>query len=242
VQILAATDFSTRSQRALRRAGLLAQAGGAELTLVHVVDDDRPKNLVEIEMREAERILAEKISAMAELRGAQCRSLVVAGDPFDGILRSAGAIGADLIVMGAHRKLLLRDIFVGTTVERVMRTGPHPVLMVNNEVRQPYRNVVAAVDMSEPSANAIRAARSAGLIGDESLTLLHAFLPLGKHRMSVAGINHTAIDEYVASERQRAVDELVAFTAANQFDGPNAAAQGRRALRGDFAGRRGDEA
>jgi nucleotide-binding universal stress UspA family protein len=75
--------------------------------------------------------------------------------------------------------------------------------------------------MSEPSANAIRAARSAGLIGDESLTLLHAFLPLGKHRMSVAGINHTAIDEYVASERQRAVDELVAFTAANQFDGPN---------------------
>lgn len=98
MQILAATDFSTRSSRALRRAGLLAQAKGAELALVHVVDDDQPNDLVQIERREAERILAEQISAMAELRDAQCRSEVVAGNPFDGILRTAGSIQADLIV------------------------------------------------------------------------------------------------------------------------------------------------
>ncbi|MCB8823361.1 universal stress protein [Microvirga rosea] len=61
----------------------------------------------------------------------QSRALVVAGDPFDGILRAAASTGADLIVMGAHRKQLLRDILVGTTIERVIRTGPHPVLMVN---------------------------------------------------------------------------------------------------------------
>jgi universal stress protein E len=40
MRILAATDFSTRSQRAVRRAGVLARDKGAELTLVHVVDDD----------------------------------------------------------------------------------------------------------------------------------------------------------------------------------------------------------
>jgi universal stress protein E len=219
VTILAATDFSTRSHRALRRAGLLAQARGAELTLLHVVDDDQPKDLVEIEKREAERILAEQISAIAEMRGAQCRPMVIAGDPFDGILRTAGSIKADLIVMGAHRKQLLRDIFVGTTVERVIRTGPYPVLMVNNEVRQPYRNVLAAVDMSEPSAHAIRAARSAGLIGEQGVTLLHAFVPLGKGKMAMAGIDRAAIDEYVASERRKALDELVAFLAANELDG-----------------------
>ena len=60
--------------------------------------------------------------------------------------------------MGAHRKQLLRDIFVGTTIERVIRTGPHPVLMVNNEVRRAYRTALAAVDMSEASASAIRTA------------------------------------------------------------------------------------
>jgi len=51
MQILAATDFSTRSYRALRQAGLLARACGGELSLVHVVDDDRPPDLVAIETR-----------------------------------------------------------------------------------------------------------------------------------------------------------------------------------------------
>lgn len=220
MRILAAIDFSTRSHRALRRAGLLAQTRGAELALVHVVDDDHPNDLVEIERREAERILAEQIGAMSELRDAKCRPMVVAGDPFDGILRTAGSIKADLIVMGAHRKQLLRDIFVGTTIERVIRTGQYPVLMVNNEVRQPYENSVAAVDMSEPSANAIKAARAMGLIGDRGITLLHAFFPLGKGKTSVAATDRTAIDKYVAGERDRAVDDLVAFLAVNGLGGP----------------------
>jgi universal stress protein E len=220
MRILAATDFSTRSHRALRRAGLLAQTRGAELALVHVVDDDHPNDLVEIERREAERILAEQIGAMSELRDAKCRPMVVAGDPFDGILRTAGSIKADLIVMGAHRKQLLRDIFVGTTIERVIRTGQYPVLMVNNEVRQPYENSVAAVDMSEPSANAIKAARAMGLIGDRGITLFHAFFPLGKGKTSVAATDRTAIDKYVAGERDRAVDDLVAFLAVNGLGGP----------------------
>ncbi|MFL5282460.1 MAG: universal stress protein [Rhodopila sp.] len=96
---------------------------GAELTLVHVVDDDQPSGPVALETREAERILRELIGAMPELRHIRCRPLVVAGDPFDALLRTA-ASEADLIVMGAHRRQLLRDIFIGTSVERVIRTGP----------------------------------------------------------------------------------------------------------------------
>ncbi|MCC2653849.1 MAG: universal stress protein, partial [Microvirga sp.] len=65
---LAATDFSTRSQRAVRRAGLLAQAYGAELALVHVVDDDQPQDLVALETREAQRILNEQITVVSELQ------------------------------------------------------------------------------------------------------------------------------------------------------------------------------
>jgi universal stress protein E len=221
MQILAATDFSTRSCRALREAGLLAQASGAELTIMHVVDDDQPEHLVAVESREGERILAEQIRTMSELNATPCRPMVVAGNPFDSILSSAEAIGADLIVMGSHRKQFLRDLFVGTTVERVLRKGQFPVLMVNNDGNGLYRNAVAAVDMSEPSANAIRVARSIGLIGEDSINLLHALLPPGIRQMTTAVINRQTTDEYVANERQTATKELSAFLAANELACPN---------------------
>src|SRR4029079_11526643 len=119
MQFLAATDFSTRSNRALRQAGLLAQPGRDRLLVVHVVDDDQPEELIRAEKREAELVLAEQMDSMPELRGVECRPMVVTGNPFDGILRVAADSRADLIVMGRHRKQLLLDIFVGTTIERV---------------------------------------------------------------------------------------------------------------------------
>ncbi len=217
MKILAATDFSTRSQRALRRAGLVARDIAAELTLIHVVDDDQPSEIFELERREAQRYLEEQMGSIAELRGLHCESAVVAGDPFDGILKAAEARSVDLVVMGAHRKQLLRDIFVGTTVERVIRTGPCPVLMVNAEVEHSYKKVMAAVDMSEPSARAIKTARQIGLIGDTSLSLVHGFDAFAKGKMANAGIGKDEIASYVEQERLVADRELAAFLEANDF-------------------------
>src|SRR5690625_4803989 len=172
MRILATTDFSSRSRRALRRAGLLAREKVCRLVIAHVVDDDRPTRLVELEKREAERQLAEQVDTLAELRDIDCRTLVVTGEPFDGILRIAESVAADLIVMGAHRKQFLRDIITGTTIERVIRTGPFPVLMVNNENRNAYRRVLAAVDTVVPSVKAIKAAEALRLLENADLDLI----------------------------------------------------------------------
>jgi universal stress protein E len=214
MKILAATDFSTRSNRALRQAGLLAQASGASLSVVHVVDDDQPQTLLEMERREANEILREQISVMPELQKAKCNPLVLTGSPFSGILHAATTMQADLIVMGTHRRTLLRDIFVGTTVERVIRTGPFPVLMVNREVQQHYDRVLVPVETSEPSIHALRMARASGLFNLTHATLLHAFVAIGKGKLRMAGAD-TA--EYEASERQNANDELIGFLAANDL-------------------------
>lgn len=215
MKILVATDFSMRSQRALRRAGRLARESGSELTIVYVVDDDRPTRLVEIDRREAERYLAEQIESISELRGLGCRAVVVSGDAFDGILRTAQSTAADLIVMGAHRKQFLRDIFIGTTIERVIRTGPFPVLMVNNEAGCSSRRVLAAVKMAEPSVNAIKIAKALGLIDNGHLTLVHGFQTLAKGHMSIAGLERNRIDEHAVEERLRAGTELRAYFEAS---------------------------
>lgn len=216
MQILAATDFSTRSNRAVRQAGLLAQSGEARLHIVHVVDDDQPDALVRMEKGEAERLLAEQIGSMPELGGTAAHAMVVTGDAFDGILRAAAEVKPDLIVMGSHRKQLLLDIVVGTTIERVIRKGSYAVLMVNFEAQRKYERVVAPVDMSDSSANALRIALSMGLIG-QGTTLLHAFDPIAAGKLAYSGSDKASVERYIASERERATHELAAFLVANDL-------------------------
>jgi universal stress protein E len=217
MHILAATDFSTRSHRALRRAGLLAQERDAKLTLVHVVDDDQPRSLIELERREASKFLDEQIHSLAELHGVRCSFLLAGGAAFDGILQTARISSADLIVMGSHRKQLLRDVFIGTTVERVIRRGTHPVLMVNNAVDHPYKRALAATDMSEASARAIRISEALGMTDNVNLTLVHAYLALTTTKMALADATADAINAYVNEERLRANADLSAFIEVNQF-------------------------
>lgn len=218
MRILAATDFSSRSQRALQQAGVLARVRGAKLTVVHVVDDDQPARLVDLEKREAERYLVEQRGALAQLQGLDCRLAVAAGEPFDGILRTAESMGADLIVMGAHRKQVLRDIFTGTTLERVIRTGSFPVLMVNDEAATSYQRILAAVDRRAPSLDALRTAKTLQLLDGAHLTLVHAFDAVARGRMANSGVETERIDAYVADERRSIAAELETSFASNQFD------------------------
>lgn len=218
MKILAATDFSTRSNRALRQAALLAQSDDSLLFMVHVVDNDQPDDLVRMEQREAERILREQMGAMPEIRWTHARPMVIPGDPFDGILQAAAEIQPDLIVMGSHRKQLLRDIFIGTTVERVIRKAALPVLMVNHEAQRRYERILAPTDMSDISANALHVARSIGMLGDGA-TLVHAFTALAKGKMSVAGVDRDSIADYIEGERRQASNELAAFLIANDLQG-----------------------
>jgi nucleotide-binding universal stress UspA family protein len=209
--IVAATDFSSRSQRAFRRAGVLARQTGAELTLVHVVDDDQPDAMMAFEKQEAGKFLDEQTQSLDELRGLPCRTVVTTGEAFDGILRVAESARADLIVMGSHRKQILRDIFIGTTIERVIRAGPYPVLMVNADSGQPYGSVTAGIDMSDPSAHALNTAMGLGLVNDANLTIVHAFAAVAAGKLYIANARRDQIDDYVASERMQASEALFAF-------------------------------
>jgi nucleotide-binding universal stress UspA family protein len=219
-KILAATDFSMRSQRSLRRAGLLARQTGAELTILHVVDDDQPTHLIELERNEAGKILEERLGSIAELRDISCGVVVTTGDAFDMILRTAESTSADLIVMGAYRKQLLLDYFVGTTIERVVRRSSCPVLMVNNEIAGPYRRVLAAVDMSDASVHAVQSARALGFFDNAQVSIAHAFQPFAKSTLAIVGAPQDGIDAHVAQEHLRASQELDAFLQSHGISDP----------------------
>jgi len=217
-QILAATDFSQRSRRAVRRAAMLARESGARLLLVHVVDDDRSARMVEADAVVARATLGEMKDELTG--GAACEARVEMGDPFDGIIRTARASGAELIVMGAHRRQLLRDVFVGTSIERVTRSRVAPVLMVNGEPEAPYRRALLGVDLSEHSASALRFAREAGILSHAEVTLAHAFDAFGKGKLSFSGVERAKIQQYVSEVEPEARANVAEFFAKYFPQGP----------------------
>jgi len=210
-RLLATTDFSARSELAVKRAASLCERFKARLQLLHVVDDDRPAGVVERESRQALSLLQAMAVDMPGESGKEPMSIVKVGDPFQEIVQAATDNDADLIVMGSHRRRILRDIFVGTTIERVMRTGHLPVLMVNTEPKGSYRRVVVATDMSEASANALSTARSLGLLEGAYVSLVHAFEPLAKGMMIYANIEREKIEEHVAREASETRHKLAEF-------------------------------
>jgi nucleotide-binding universal stress UspA family protein len=60
----------------------------------------------------------------------RAESVLVRGDPCEGILHVARERNADLIVMGTHGRRGLSRAFLGSVAERVVRTSPTPVLTV----------------------------------------------------------------------------------------------------------------
>jgi nucleotide-binding universal stress UspA family protein len=210
-RILAATDFSSRSDRALRRASLLAKATGARLILVHVVDDDQPERLWQTERREAESMLNDLVDTVRETDEIACEARVILGDPFEAITKASSELDAELIVLGPHRRQILRDVFTGTTAERTIRRSRRPVIMANAAPHRRYAHVLIATDLSERSADAARTAKSLGLLDGVSLDVPHVFDASAISQMRRASATEHQIKDYITGEEGRAREELNEF-------------------------------
>jgi nucleotide-binding universal stress UspA family protein len=136
--ILVPTDFSESSKRALDYAMGVAQALGAKLTLLHVVElpsyvtDGHTPVHVSAALRDdlqehAQRELA-KLPLEASVGPVEIARRVVVGVPHQQILETAVAEQVDWIVMATHGRTGLSHLVMGSVAERVLRTAPCPVL------------------------------------------------------------------------------------------------------------------
>jgi nucleotide-binding universal stress UspA family protein len=210
-RILVATDFSARSDRAIRRATLLAKQFDVPLTLVHVVDDDQPKRIVEAQQNAALSLLRELAQTLHDVDGVVCDPQVVRGDAFAGIVAAGEQAGADLHIIGAHRRQLLRDVFVGTTAERAIRTSPRPTLMANAVPAGPYRHILVAVDFSRSCRDAVRTLRELGIAAKTAVSVIHVFETPARSLMSRASLGPEEIKDYIDEEQQHSAREMEAF-------------------------------
>jgi len=213
-RILVATDLSARSDRAIRRATMLARKIEASLHLVHVVDDDKPKRIVEYERDAASAVLHDQARSLREFDGLECTVRVVLGSVADELVKSTQETAADLVIMGAHRHRALQDVFIGTTAERTIRSSRKPLLVANGVPANLYRHVLAAVDFSECSADALLAIATLGLDPDVTISVLHVFEAPARKHMSLASASNQDMRHYIAGEEAKAGRELAAFVQA----------------------------
>lgn len=138
--ILAPVDFTQNSEEAMVYAGNLAQRFRADLTVLHAVYDPLDITCSHIPHPPLEQLREEMTQAaeqaLRKLVGRRLRFLpraktvVVAGPPFQQIIRYARAHHVDLIVMGARGRSGLDHLIMGSTAGRVIRKAPCPVLSI----------------------------------------------------------------------------------------------------------------
>ena len=141
-KILVPMDFSPHADRAFGYATSLARRLGAELTLVHVVEDPYATGawgaegylpnvgeLLQELIVGTERQLA-KLKETEAAQGLTVKTAVVTGRPSQAIIDRAASEGCDLIVMGTHGRTGLSHAVMGSVAERVLRKAPCPVLTV----------------------------------------------------------------------------------------------------------------
>ena len=128
-RIVCPTNFSGVAAESLRVAGSIAAAFNAELIVVHVVEE---RSVDEARVR---REVGPELSRLCSFR-----ELVLRGGAAERILDCVDDLGADLLVMGAQRKLFRDEAVIGSTTERVVRFANCPVLSVAREI-EAYRDL-----------------------------------------------------------------------------------------------------
>ena len=152
-KILYATDLSANSTNAFRHAVVLAKQGGAEIHVLHVVEelsDQAKTTLMMFIMDDKQRDDAlhnRTASARKQLEDNQdkfwdsvadedkslrdqVKSIeVLEAYPAEAILNQAKALGCDLIVLGGHAQGVSHT-FLGSIAKRVLRRSEVPTLIV----------------------------------------------------------------------------------------------------------------
>lgn len=140
--ILAPVNFTDYSEAGFDFAVRAASALGARLTALHVEQDfafgDDPLALL--------RGMIARLPAASQ-EACRPRAVLAKGDPVEGILSAARR--HDLVILVEHRRHSLSDAVFGTTVERVLRRSPVPVL----SVPMPEESVLEAVRLAAGSAH-----------------------------------------------------------------------------------------
>ncbi len=142
-KILVPVDGSPTSSRGLQEAIKLANLAGAQVKLLHVIDEisfitsfeastGLSADMLQLLKEGGEQVLQEA-AAQAQAAGLKVETELVesyAGRVSDLVIDKAREWGAQLIVLGTHGRRGVGRMVLGSDAEQILRQSPVPVLLV----------------------------------------------------------------------------------------------------------------
>lgn len=171
-RILVAMDFSPPAEAAVRQAVWLARAGGAKITLAHVLPDMRKVIQSATHQARLDLLYGDGSAFQREVRqdsdSKMHRTMVnlnavdldvtvetLFGTPYTAIIHAVQQEGHDLVLTGTRGLAAWEQFFVGSTAKRLIRKCPSSVWIVKAEHVGPPKAVLAATDFSDVSRRAV---------------------------------------------------------------------------------------
>ena len=217
-RILVGLDFQPDAEVVLQVASVLARKLGSEVALVHVIPPvislplpaeygDLP-TLVALAKKESAERLGEYKARLEGEGVSAVESATLEGVAFDRILAHADDLDANVILAGAGSARAEKKTRLGITAERLCRKSSRPVWLVKSESSVTPSSILCPVDLSEPSARALRNAVFLARKFETQLTVLTVVPPVST-LFGWLGREKGAIAAEQEDRHQRAFDEFL---------------------------------
>tara|TARA_R110001592_G_scaffold38190_6_gene126278 strand:+ start:573 stop:1406 length:834 start_codon:yes stop_codon:yes gene_type:complete len=190
-KIIVPIDFSDHSENALKAAALLSKKVNIEIYALHMLD------IQEVNLSQSAEFTQEKavfFLKLAEVRfkkflqkdylvGVKVVPIIKHYKVFSEINAIAKEVSADFIIMGSHGASGLKEFFMGSNTEKVIRYAETPVLVVKSELNDvDFSDVVFATDFSEESMPAYKKMLVSLAFLNAKIHLLYINLPNEKFK------------------------------------------------------------
>jgi universal stress protein A len=142
-RILAPTDLSDDSKKAINYATRFAQQFGAKLTILHIYEEPfiygnatSPETAQELRrMRQGAENALLAICEEIRTKHSRCDTYFQCGQPHELIVAAARELEVDLIVLSTHDYRWLNHLLFGSDAEAILHHAPCPVLVVHQHER-----------------------------------------------------------------------------------------------------------
>ena len=185
-KIIVPIDFSEYSEYALETAAMIARKNNAEILALHMLEMSeailtRTGTDMQMETMFFLQLAEKKFDDFLKkdyLKGLKVSPIVKHFRVFSEVNEVAEEYGADLVVMGSHGASGIKEFFIGSNTEKVVRHSNIPVLIIkHNPILTDFEKVVFACDFSEEAITPYINAQKLFKKLDSKVHLIYVNLP-----------------------------------------------------------------